>query len=1413
MTGIPTAPDSWTARAVLPTGCGVLIEASAGTGKTYQTAGLVVRLVTGLLLGTPSEPVDMAKILVITFSRAAAAELRDRVRGRLVLTRNRLMRVLSGEDAGTAAGADDYLLLILEGEPGVLQERLNRAQDALANYDQATIATIHSFCQEMLQLYSMEAGLDPRGAVQADAEQLVERAVGDLQAAILANGSADACAILAGLGWTADRGIAEVTKHASKVDAGELEPASVFAAPEQSVPQTARWMLQQAVDHLPQAILTATTAYQELQSPPLEDHLARFSLVAAKWKKSRDRGPFWNKQTEASAELASWLQEGAWDPDAAGAKLFAALVTAHDRFHQLSERDHAWVLTKVPDIEPTLEALQQWATSLKADLADTRPSVLAGALHCAIRVVQSERMRRGWQTFDSMISDLAAALNREAESSRKPLTKAIRRHYDVAIVDEFQDTDSGQWAILQKVFVESPSHRLIAVGDPKQSIYRFRGANLGVYQAARAGFRQDANSEVYSLGTNFRSDPKILAAINQLWEDGAWAGASLGTSRNAFGIDALRYHPIQSGRAGSADLLDLQSLDISEPVELRWINEETLSEPPEEPPVEGDAPELSPLKKGATQTAVAKACAKRVYELLQLETVRFGDQQRRLRPSDFAILVRTGFEAKLVTKYLQERTIPSIYRGKQSLFHTPAVPFLQAWLAAVAAPDHEAHTRAVALTPLVGWTGAHLAAQTEGAIGPDWSQLRADIRKDAETWPKQGFAKRFHRFLSARGGIARLLAMPAGEALASDLIDLVDACDQAQRIGRLSASGLAAWLTQTRAATPKEDEDTAVQLHTDASAVVVTTIHKSKGLEFPFVMVPFSWYAFSTGDGHNVLRYSQGEKLIANFAPKGSIYAGKTTHSREEALARVQAEDRQEAMRLLYVALTRAKHKLVLWGAHHDSPDAPLARLLDIKDAHDRISRAPQSWPAALDTGVARIDEPFDLDGLPAKWSPPPPEQAPPNAPLPWNNRLHQTWQIASYTSLSASMKPKGAPETIEDEDVAAGSSAEAMAADPSTPETDTAATPVPTRHLCPEPLLKPRPPAELLEPVLGEPLIGGPQAGSWVHSVLEDVAFQPTNGRLLAKDGRPLDVLLTNAAHQHGVGGPHVDPDRCHHQVVKRLLPEWLSTPLSGPRLPSLRTGYSLSDLKPSDRIDELEFDLRLGGGHGGSTLNRTTRPKRDDALRASLSTPSPAAQQATRAWLNRILARERIAKSDSDPSIERVSVLPAVEGFLTGKIDLVFRIPQAGVESPTATDYVYFLADYKTNSLAGTDRMKSANDGWGRVNDPARGGTRTPRLRRWHYTDPVMAWCMEHSAYHLQSLLYSVALDRFLQARLGSAYNPDVHFGGHLYLFLRGMEGTSPTHDGTRHALGVWADRWSPTTIRTFGAALTESPGGTHA
>ncbi|HCH61822.1 MAG TPA: hypothetical protein DFR83_03380, partial [Deltaproteobacteria bacterium] len=282
MTGIPTAPDSWTARAVLPTGCGVLIEASAGTGKTYQTAGLVVRLVTGLLLGTPSEPVDMAKILVITFSRAAAAELRDRVRGRLVLTRNRLMRVLSGEDAGTAAGADDYLLLILEGEPGVLQERLNRAQDALANYDQATIATIHSFCQEMLQLYSMEAGLDPRGAVQADAEQLVERAVGDLQAAILANGSADACAILAGLGWTADRGIAEVTKHASKVDAGELEPASVFAAPEQSVPQTARWMLQQAVDHLPQAILTATTAYQELQSPPLEDHLGRFSLVAAK---------------------------------------------------------------------------------------------------------------------------------------------------------------------------------------------------------------------------------------------------------------------------------------------------------------------------------------------------------------------------------------------------------------------------------------------------------------------------------------------------------------------------------------------------------------------------------------------------------------------------------------------------------------------------------------------------------------------------------------------------------------------------------------------------------------------------------------------------------------------------------------------------------------------------------------------------------------------------------------------------------------------------------------------------------------------------------------------------------------------------------------------------------------------------
>ena len=1412
MTGNPTAPDSWTARASLPPGCGVLIEASAGTGKTFQTAGLVVRLVTGLLLGTPSEPIDMAKILVITFSRAAAAELRDRVRGRLVLTRNQLVRVLAGEDASTVAGSDDYLQLLLQGEPEVLQSRLRRAQNALANYDQATIATIHSFCQEMLQLYSMEAGMDPRGAEQADAKQLVERVVGDLQAAILANGSANACAILAALGWTTDNGIAELSKHASKVDAGELEPASNFAASPESVAKTARWMLQQAVDHLPQAILTTTAAYQELQSPPLQDHLKRFSQVASQWRPSNYKGPFWNKLPEASTEFAQWLQDGAWDPKAPGATLFAALATAHDHFHRLSEKDHTAVVKKVPDIEADLEPLQKWATTLTVNLADTRPPVLAEALHCAIRVVQSERKRRGWQTFDSMISDPAEALTRESQSSRKPLTDAIRRHYDVAIVDEFQDTDSGQWAILRHVFVDSPNHRLIAVGDPKQSIYRFRGANLGVYQAARAGFLQDANSDVYSLGTNFRSDPNILAAINQLWEDDAWGGASPGTSRHAFGIDDLRYNPIQSGRAGRGDLLQLDSLDISQPVELRWINEETLSEPPEEPPNDGDAPELSALKKGVTQDAVAKACAKRVYELLQLKTVRFGSEERRLRPSDFAILVRTGFEAKLVAQNLQARNIPSIYRGKQSLFHTESASYLHAWLMAVATPDYEAHTRAVALTPLVGWTGAHLAAQTEGGIGPDWSHLRADIRKDAETWPKQGFARRFHRFLSARGGIARLLAMPTGEALASDLIDLVDACDHAQRTGRLSASGLAAWLTQTRAATSKEDEDTAVQLHTDASAVVVTTIHKSKGLEFPFVMVPFSWYAIPRRDGHNVLRYSQAERLIANFAPKGSHYAGKTTHSREEALARVQAEDRQEAMRLLYVALTRAKHKLVIWGAHHDSPDAPLAQLLCIDEAHDRIGRPPQNWPPDLDTHVARIDEPFDPESPLAEWQPPS-SQPPPAAPIPWHNRLYQTWQIASYSSLSASMKPKGAPDTIEDEDIAPRSSADGMGVDPSSPEPDHAETPEPTRHLCPDPPTKPPPPAELLEPAVGEALFGGAQAGSWVHAVLEDVAFQPTGGRLPAKDGRPLDVLLTDAAHQHGIAGPHTDPERCHHQAVQRLLPGWLSTPLSGPKLPSLPTGYSLSELKPTDRIDELEFDLRLGGGHGRSTLNQTTRAKRDDALRAALSTPSPAAQQATRAWLNRILARERIAKGESAPSIELARVLPAVEGFLTGKIDLVFRIPRVGVESPTATDYVYFLADYKTNSLAGTDRMKSANDGWGRVHDPARGGTRTPRLRRWHYTDPVMAWCMEHSAYHLQSLLYSVALDRFLQARLGSAYNPDVHFGGHLYLFLRGMEGTSATHDGTQHALGVWADRWSPTTIRTFGAALTESPGGNHA
>lgn len=1374
--------SDWKPMQRLEHGESLLIEASAGTGKTFQTEGLVLRLVCGFMDPDAAEPdpVPIEKLVIITFTRAAAAELRDRVRARLVRSRDLLVRLTDG-DSLTKKEREDPLQQHLEEASQHQTAHLRSIRKALADYDQANISTIHSFCQAMLADHGLAAGLDPGGLEQVDEGELLERYAADLHAALVIRCTPGELAHLKPNGWKLDDATQELKDHGAKLSVDELIPEYSDFPADPLVAEVAARMhaaLQQAVNDA-LAIAEAVEAwFATSEGQTLHDDLDGSS------RKGFDH---WKKDRLPIEALTEWIRS---------------------RGQRCHTRDVESWLGKLAKLKDTIKGFNANTTAAREFFAElysryrsTHAHLLAIALHGATRIVRARQKRLGLQTFNSMVRDFADALTAEERQPTQPLRDALRARFSTALVDEFQDTDNAQWEILRTVFLGSEKHRLIAVGDPKQSIYRFRGANLGVYEDAKAQMRAHGGS-IYRLPKNFRSDSGVMDAFNSLFQDAPWMDSPEHPPDAAEGIftpEGITYTTVDPKESSwkrlrlPPDAPTGSDLPLDAPFELRWLGFGTIG---------ADVPPLR--KRGKTQPALdnkdlrpmaARAAARRIDAMLQagVEVQDSCGSWRPVRPDDFAVLTRGHHEAKTVATALRQRGISSIRRDGSSAFSGPAAGWIRTWLEAVASPRSEGPTRRLALTPLMGWTPHQLDARVRSE-SDEWTRLRADIQAHADTWPKQGFGRRFQRFVDRHSALQRILTTPEGNTDANDLLTILDACDAQARTQRLSPDALARWMMQQRDASTDGGENPHTRtLATDSPSVILSTVHASKGLQFPIVLVPFSWTERLTKPTEDaVIRYSDGRALRADIR--------HTKHpERIHSSAIADPQVREESMRLLYVALTRARHKAIVWGACVEKTTSALQRMLHTAPVTTDIASIPSLGNTIH---VAAIDEPNVYEKPASEGSPgssttddsesnnDPPTEPP---PLQWSGAIPRTWQNASYSSLSKSAKPKDAP-VVDHDDKDSISPHDDPSVQQIDAEVPSDALPEVSRHSATLDLREPTE-AVLLEPVLWA---GGPQgkeAGTWIHGVLEDVSFQSAEGVYTAKDRRPLAQLLADRALQDRFAPARTpapaDRSQCPHLVVTDHLDGWLTTPLNGPRLLGLPAGFDLSQLQTKNRIDELGFELRVGGGHGPtSSWDRLT--ERDDHIRSALQSAATGNEldPYTRSWVDRLLARRH--KDSHKP----VPILTRFDGFLNGKIDLVFRAGEGDEQR-------YYVADYKTNALSGTDEMKAANLTWAATG--AHGSV--PRLRRWHYTRKVMAWSMDHSAYHLQSLLYTVALHRFLDSRL-DGYDPEKHLGGHLYLYLRGMEGPATLHDEGA-CLGVWTDRWPPSTVVAISNAL-QSTGG---
>ena len=934
-----------------------------------------------------------------------------------------------------------------------------------------------------------------------------------------------------------------------------------------------------------------------------------------------------------------------------------------------------------------------------------------------VRAELDRRKRRlGVLGFDDLLSELATAL----EDPDSPARSRMRDRWQVVLVDEFQDTDPVQWDVLRRAFAGHSA--LVLVGDPKQAIYGFRGGDVDTYLEAAATAERR-----HTLAENHRSDGDLVRALTTMMR-----GAELGSP-------GIVVREVDSASRLPASRLSDPSAEPGQPGEggAPGVGDEPGHEgAPGNPPDEAST-RLHPVRlravphrlvadeEGAVsikrvRPLVAADCAAEVTRMLAAGITFDG---RALRPGDIAVLAHTRMQLDAVRTALTAAGVPSIIVSSESIYTSTAAQDWLTLLEAMAQSHRAERVRAAALGPFFGHRAAELADGGDELVESTSRMLRSW----AEVLQRRGIAAVLAA-AAAHGLDARVLRHDGGERQLTDLRHVAELLHQRVLVEGDGLAALTTWLTERRQAARQEERTR--RLDSDADAVNLATIHGSKGLQYPVVLLPFvadRW----RGTTPDVLHYHRADG-------KRCLDIGiRSDADRDEREARHAAEEDGESLRLFYVAMTRAQSQVVAWWfpAGASTPASPLHRMLFGRDPGGgeippRVLVPPESGAAGRLRAWAG-EGAFALEVVTPRESLPVPDLAS-TAPLTtreWTRQVDHGWVRTSYTGLTRPLDAAPASELVtsepdledheheEDAELGAGSDrssevprGSATAGGEDEPGADRSSE-VPRGSAVSGAGHVPSPMADL--PV-------GATFGNLVHAVLEEA--DPGAADLHAE-------LMGHIEEQLG-RWTVADLDRT---ALADALVAVCDTPL-GPLAP----GATLRGIGRADRLCEMAFELPLAGGDAATEGDGATLGDLASILREHLPVGDPV---------------RGLADALDDPAMGEQHL----RGYLTGSVDVVLR-----------TGGRYLVVDYKTNWLGPADEP----------------------LTTEHYTPAALHEAMGHSSYPLQALLYAVVLHRFLRWRL-PAYDPEQHLGGVLYLYLRGMAGPdTPVLGG--HPTGVFS--WQP-------------------
>jgi len=852
-----------------------LIEASAGTGKTYAISGLFVRLIV-------ENHFTADQILVVTFTKAATEELKERIRKKLIQAKEAFIK---------GASKENFINELVQ-KTDHHKQAADRLQDALVDFDRAAIFTIHGFCQRILHENAFETQSLYDTKLITDEKSLLLEIAEDFWRKELYKQSAE---------------FINYVLKSKKLNGPEDFLKLLYMAKTRDI---------KIIPDIKKAKIKNLEVYQEA-----------FKRLKLRWNDSRDEVIKLLNDPSLKANIYGRLKvislsdqmDHFTAPKSTGFPLFDKFINfTTAKINKSTKKNQNSVFHEFFNFCDELYLIY---SNLENEFFHYLLFLKTQIFEYAKFESNKRKKKKNIQFYDDLLYNVRDALRQNGKGGKNALASSVRQKYKAALVDEFQDTDFIQYEIFTRLF-SSKESSLFMIGDPKQAIYGFRGADIFSYM--KAALTADVK---YTLFENWRSNPGLITAVNTIFSN----------VKLPFIFDEIIF-------------------DKAEPAKKPDFKPNV--KPDVKPDIKNDrqnallklwylkSKEKKPVNKSDAVMLIANAVAGEIARITS-------HTDHPVQSGDIAVLVRTNKQAKIIKNSLSKKGIPSVLYNAGNIFDSDEAVEIERVLSAIAEPGNERRLKSALVTRIFGVSAHELDSAKNMATGLEtWM---ASFREYFKVWSRYGFIRMFRLFMTREEVKKRILSLDDGERRLTNLLHILEILHKESEENNAGMTGLIKWLSEQRDPLTPRLEEHQLRLESDELSVKIITIHKSKGLEFPVVFCPFCWES-SLAKNKEIIFHDINRNRNLTFDLGSNEIEGHTALAQNELLA--------ENLRLLYVALTRARELCYLvWGRINKAETSAMAYLLhDL--FHDKNIVKTDQIVSELKERFIRLENEEIMEGL-----------------------------------------------------------------------------------------------------------------------------------------------------------------------------------------------------------------------------------------------------------------------------------------------------------------------------------------------------------------------------------------------------------------------------------------------------------------